>query len=145
MRRREFIFLLGGAVTIPLAQDAERARLSGVLIGVDNNVEGQARLAAVRNGMHDLGWNEGQNIQLDVRFTGGLADRARAYAAEIIKSAPDVILLRRQPRTPEGRTEALNAVSAARPLLLSLSLPPVVPSVHGFQAFCHVSNSDGLI
>jgi putative ABC transport system substrate-binding protein len=61
MRRREFIFLLGGAVAIPLAalaQDAERARLIGVLIGVDNNVEGQARLAAFRNGMHDLGWNE---------------------------------------------------------------------------------------
>jgi len=95
MRRREFTFLLGGAVAIPLAalaQQTERARLIGVLIGVDNNVEGQARLAAFRNGMHDLGWNEGQNIQLDVRFTGGLADRARAYAAEIIKSAPDVIL-----------------------------------------------------
>jgi putative ABC transport system substrate-binding protein len=95
MRRREFIFLLGGAAAIPhaaLAQQTERVRHIGVLIGVDNNAEGQARLAAFRNGMHDLGWSEGQNIQLDVRFTGGIADRARADAAELIKSAPDVIL-----------------------------------------------------
>jgi len=95
MRRREFTFLLGGAVAIPLAalaQQTERAHLIGVLIGVDNNVEGQARLAAFRNGMDDLGWREGQNIQLDVRFTGGIADRARVYATELIKSAPDVIL-----------------------------------------------------
>ena len=95
MRRREFIFVLGGAATLPLdalAQQTERVRRIGVLIGVDNNTEGQARLAAFRNGMDDLGWREGQNIQLDVRFTGGIADRARAYAAELIKSAPDVIL-----------------------------------------------------
>ncbi len=70
MRRREFIFLLAGAAAIPhaaLAQQAERVRRIGVLIGLDNNAEGQARLAAFRNGMHDLGWSEGQNIQLDVR------------------------------------------------------------------------------
>jgi putative tryptophan/tyrosine transport system substrate-binding protein len=95
MRRRDFISLLVGAATIPfpaLAQQTERVYRVGVLIGVGNDAEGQLRLAAFRNGLHDLGWSEGQNIQLDVRFTDGIADRARTYAAELIKSAPDVIL-----------------------------------------------------
>ena len=95
MRRREFVFLFGGAAAIPLAalaQQIENLHRIGVLIGVDNDAEGQARLAAFRKGIHDLGWNEGENIQLDVRFTGGTADRARTYAAELINSAPDVIL-----------------------------------------------------
>ena len=67
-------------------------RRIGVLIGVDNDVEGQARLAAFRKGMLDSGWSEGRDLQMDVRFTAGNADRARMYAAELIKSAPDVIL-----------------------------------------------------
>ena len=95
MKRREFISLLGGAAVVPfpaLAQQTERVPRVGVLIGVANDTEGQARFAAFRNGLHDLGWSEGQNMQLDVRFTDGIADRARTYAAELINSAPDVIL-----------------------------------------------------
>src|SRR5262249_55799605 len=45
-----------------------------------------------RKGMQDLGWNEGRNIRFDVRFSEGDAERARAYAAEIVAAAPDVIL-----------------------------------------------------
>jgi putative ABC transport system substrate-binding protein len=96
MRRREFITLFGGAVAaLPLAaraQQDEHVRRIGVLIGVKDDSEGQARLAAFRNGMRDLGWTEGRNIQMDVRFTGGVADRAETYGAELVKSAPDVIL-----------------------------------------------------
>ena len=96
MRRRDFIKVVGGvAVTWPVAaraQQGERMRRIGVLIGVEDDVEGQARLAAFRKGMLDSGWSEGRNLQMDVRFTAGNADRARIYAAELIKSAPDVIL-----------------------------------------------------
>src|SRR5262249_20143140 len=63
-----------------------------VLIGVEDDTEGQARLAAFQKGMHDLGWSEGRDLQMDVRFASGDADRARAYGAELIRSAPDVIL-----------------------------------------------------
>jgi putative ABC transport system substrate-binding protein len=42
--------------------------------------------------MHDLGWSEGRDTEIDVRFAAGDADRARAYWAELIRSAPDVIL-----------------------------------------------------
>ena len=95
MRRRDFITLLGSVAAWSLAahaQQPERVRRVGVLIGVEDDAEGKARLAAFRKGMQDLGWNEGQNVQVDVRFTGGIADRARVYAAELIRSAPDVIL-----------------------------------------------------
>jgi putative tryptophan/tyrosine transport system substrate-binding protein len=95
MRRRDFITLLGSVAACSIAahaQQPERVRRVGVLIGVEDDAEGKARLAAFRKGMQDLGWKEGQNVQVDVRFTGGIADRARVYAAELIGSAPDVIL-----------------------------------------------------
>src|SRR5262249_53519152 len=61
-------------------------------IAVADDAEGQARFAAFRKGMHDLGWSDGRDIEMDVRFVAGDADRARAYSAELIRSAPDVIL-----------------------------------------------------
>jgi putative tryptophan/tyrosine transport system substrate-binding protein len=96
MRRREFIAFMGTALAAyPLtvgAQQYERARRIAVLIGVEDDAEGRARLAAFRKGMHDLGWSEGRDMQMDVRFASGDADRARAYGAELIGWAPDVIL-----------------------------------------------------
>jgi len=96
MRRREFIAFIGAAsAAYPLAVGAQqyaRARRIAVLIGVEGDAEGRVRLAAFRNGMHNLGWSEGHDIQVDVRFAAGDADRARAYGAELIGWAPDVIL-----------------------------------------------------
>ena len=74
------------------AQQNERTRRIAVLIGVEDDAEGQARLAAFQKGLHDLGWSEGRDMQMDVRFASGDADLARAYGAELIRSAPDVIL-----------------------------------------------------
>jgi putative tryptophan/tyrosine transport system substrate-binding protein len=95
MRRREFITFMGAALAacpLPVGAQNERTRRIAVLIGVEDDAEGQARLAAFRKGMRDLGWSEGRDMQIDVRFASGDADRARAYGAELIRSAPDVIL-----------------------------------------------------
>jgi len=96
MRRREFITFIGAALAAyPItvsAQQNERARRIAVLIGIEDDAEGQARLAAFRKGMHDLGWSEGRDMQMDVRFGSGDADRIRAYGAELIRGTPDVIL-----------------------------------------------------
>jgi len=96
MRRREFITFIGATfAAYPLAVDAqqnERSRRIAVLIAVADDAEGQARFAAFRKGMHDLGWSDGRDIEMDVRFVAGDVDRARAYSAELILSAPDVIL-----------------------------------------------------
>ena len=64
-------------------------RRIGVLIGVADDVEGQSRLAVFRKGMLNSGWSEGRDLQMDVRFTAGNADRARIYAAELVKLAPE--------------------------------------------------------
>src|SRR5438445_8493544 len=98
MKRREFITLLGGgaAATWPIAaraQQDERMRRIGVLLGLGaNDPEGQARIGAFLQALQQLGWTDGRNIQILRRFTDGDADRARAYAAELVALAPDLVL-----------------------------------------------------
>jgi putative ABC transport system substrate-binding protein len=82
MRRREFIVSFGGAaVAWPLAafgQQPEAMRRIGVLMStrVDDPL-GKARLSAFLNGLQPLGWAEGRNVRVDIRWTGGNADDIR--------------------------------------------------------------------
>jgi ABC-type uncharacterized transport system substrate-binding protein len=97
MRRREFITLLGGvAAAWPLAaraQQPERVRRVGVLMsGNEATPEQQARLAAFRAGLQKLGWRDGANAQLHVRWSAGNTDNQQASAAELVGLLPDVIL-----------------------------------------------------
>jgi putative ABC transport system substrate-binding protein len=96
MRRRDFITLVGGAATWPLAaraQQRERMRRIGVLMNLAaDDVEGQARLAAFLQGLQDAGWAVGRNVRIDLRWGGGDVDRFRKQAAELIAFSPDVIL-----------------------------------------------------
>jgi putative tryptophan/tyrosine transport system substrate-binding protein len=96
MKRREFVMLLGGAAAAwPLAGHAQLAPLRRVGIFMDlseQDPEGQARVAAFRKGLHDLGWIEGRNVRFDTRWTGGDPARMRRLAAEIVGLAPEVIM-----------------------------------------------------
>jgi putative tryptophan/tyrosine transport system substrate-binding protein len=96
VKRREFITLLGGAVSWPLvarAQQRERMRRIGVLMSLDaDDPEGQARLTAFVQGLQELGWTDGRNVQIDYRWPAGDAERIRRYAAELAALAPDIIL-----------------------------------------------------
>ena len=95
MRRRKFITLLGSAAAWPLAaraQQGERMRRIGVLTSVAEDSESKALQAAFRQGLEQLGWTDGRNVQIDTRFGQGNADRIRKYAAELVALAPDVIL-----------------------------------------------------
>ena len=96
MRRREFIALVGGAAAWPLAaraQQGERMRRIGVLMNLAaDDAEGQARLATFRQGLQQLGWIEGRNAHLDIRWGAGDAERFRRYAAELVALVPDLIL-----------------------------------------------------
>ena len=96
MRRRAFIKLLGAAAAAsPLAahaQQPERVRRIGVLMGLaENDPEGQARVAAFRQGLEQLGWTDGLNARIDYRWAAGEGSRAVTYAAELVAFAPDVI------------------------------------------------------
>lgn len=97
MRRRDFIKgVAGSAITWPLAaraQQSNRMRRVGLLMGYpEGDAEGQANLAAFRRGLEELGWVEGRNIQIDVRWGGADPEKARTLAKELISMTPDVIV-----------------------------------------------------
>jgi putative ABC transport system substrate-binding protein len=97
MRRRDFIkAIAGSAMTWPLAaraQQPEGLRRIGVLISTrEDDPDGQARAALLRQGLSELGWTEGRNIHIDYRWAGGDAARAKADAAELVSQKPEVIV-----------------------------------------------------
>jgi len=93
VKRREFITLLGGAAAWPVAaraQQPERMRRIGVLIGSADNVDARALFAEFQQALEQLGWTYGRNIQIDIRW-GSDPERAIAYAKELVRLSPDVI------------------------------------------------------
>jgi len=97
MRRRQFIALLGGAAaTWPFAasaQQRERLRRVAILLGTARDVPGaQDRDTAFFEAFEELGWTNGRNVQIEVRWSEGNDVKARKYADELIALAPDVIL-----------------------------------------------------
>jgi putative ABC transport system substrate-binding protein len=96
IRRREFITLLGGATAWPLrarAQQSRTMRRIGVLMNLAaDDPEAPIRLAALLQGLQQLGCTVGQNVQIDYRWGAGNADLMRKHAAELAALAPDVIL-----------------------------------------------------
>jgi putative ABC transport system substrate-binding protein len=102
MRRREFLGVLGSTVAAwPVAaraQERVRVRRIGVImIYAEADPEGQARLFALRDRLHKLGWTEGSNIQINVRWAAGQSDRMRADALEFVNMPVDVIVANSTP------------------------------------------------
>jgi ABC-type uncharacterized transport system substrate-binding protein len=96
VKRRDFITLLGGAVTWPLAaraQHPEQMRRIAVLLSLAaGDPEGQARVEAFRQALRHLGWIEDRNVRFDIRWGAGDAELYRRHVAELIALSPDVIL-----------------------------------------------------
>ena len=102
MKRREFMILLGGVAAWPLAaraQQPDRVRRVGVLMGIADDFEGQARIAVFRQALQALGWSEGRNIQFIYRWSGGDLAHARQFAKELLDLRSDVILTNSTPAT----------------------------------------------
>src|ERR1700674_2985047 len=96
MRRREFIAGFTGAAVWPItarAQQADRMRRIGVLIDYgENDPEAKAFLSGFTRGLAELGWTDGRNLRMDVRWAAGNVDRMRMLAKELVDLQPDVIL-----------------------------------------------------
>ena len=93
MRRRELITLAAGALAWPVAARAQRERAQRIAVMMTNaadDPEGLARVTAFRQGLRELGWVEGQNLQIDWYWSGGDIGRIHANAAEVAASAPDL-------------------------------------------------------
>jgi putative tryptophan/tyrosine transport system substrate-binding protein len=108
MGRREFITLVGAtAVAWPLAARADQMRRIGVLMGyAENDPEGQARVAAFREGLQKLGWSEGRNMRIDTRSaTPGDAESRAHFAQELVALQPDLILSHGTPGTATMRQQ----------------------------------------
>src|SRR4051812_197654 len=95
MQRRDFMTFLAATVAgFPRgANSASRIRHIGVLMGVEAaDASAQARVAAFREGLSELGWTEGRDLRIDVRWAAGDTQRMRAEAAALVGEAPDAIL-----------------------------------------------------
>jgi ABC transporter substrate binding protein len=101
MQRREFITLLGGAAAWPLAARAQQldvVRRIGVLTGfAESDQEGQAFVAAFREGLQKLGWAEGRNIRIDYRWAALDTELMQRFAKELVALQPDLILTQSTP------------------------------------------------
>jgi putative ABC transport system substrate-binding protein len=123
--RREFIRLCGGAAAAwpfaARAQQSERMRRIGVLMpAARTDLVFQARLSAFLQGLQQLGWTDGRNVQLEYRWAAGNSDETRRYAMELVALAPDVILA--SGSAPVG---ALQEATRSVPIVFATAADPV--------------------
>ncbi len=101
MRRRTFITWIGGGAALPLvarAQQREQMRRIGVLIPWDENDPlMNARIPAFTRALADLGWADGRNVRMVLRWTSGDANRIRGFAQELVGLYPDIIVEQSRP------------------------------------------------
>src|SRR6516162_11405764 len=96
--RRELLAALGSAAAWPLAARAqqgerERVRRIGILMVVgESGPQGHARLDPFVRRLTELGWTDGRNVRLDIRWAAGDAEPYRRYARELVALSPDVIV-----------------------------------------------------
>ncbi|MFZ1093683.1 MAG: ABC transporter substrate-binding protein [Xanthobacteraceae bacterium] len=96
MKRRDFITLIGSTAAWPFAasaQQPERMRVIGILLGIaKDDPDYQPWISAFRQALQELGWIEGRNVRMDIRWATADPGEIRKQAAELAASAPDVIL-----------------------------------------------------
>jgi putative tryptophan/tyrosine transport system substrate-binding protein len=112
MRRRDFITLIGGtAATWPVAaraQQVDRIRRIGVLMGGSENPETHLDVVALQKGCENLGWTAGHNAQIEVRWAGGDVAIMRTQAAELVAWRPQVVVTQATPATLAFREATRN-------------------------------------
>ena len=124
MKRRDFISLIGGsAVVWPViarAQQGSGERLIGVLSPISEDAAFR-NVEALRTGLRDLGYFEGRNIKLEIRYAGGAIERLPQLASELVKLNPDVIVA----GSPPAAIAVRNATRTI-PIIMNSSPDPVV-------------------
>ena len=146
MRRRELLILIATAAgpNIVGAQQEKPRRRVGVLTGnIETDPDAQTRVQAFKQGLADLGWIEGRNLHIEVRWPGPDVARQQAYARELVALAPDVILATSTPTTRALRdtTQTIPVVfvglsdPVATGIVSNIARPEV--NVTGFMLYEH--------
>ena len=128
VKRREFITLLGGAAAWPLAAHAQQPmrRIAVLLASHDTDAENQARLQALLRALQQLGWTDGRNLRIDIRWAGGSAPRTQEIVAEFVALVPDVAVV-----SGSVATAAIKRATASIPVVFALVNEP---DTQGFVA-----------
>jgi putative tryptophan/tyrosine transport system substrate-binding protein len=123
-KRRDFITLLGGAAAWPVAaraQQSERTRRIGVLVSVsESDPQGQRWLHALLEGLRELGWKRGSNIDVDIRWGDSDNTRIRTIAKELVAAKPEVVQVISTPGTA-----AVLAATRTIPVVFAIVSDPV--------------------
>jgi len=143
MMRRQFITLLGGTAAWPLAARAQQPRRVGVLMAAyaQTDREGQARITAFLDTFQRLGWTDGRNVRIEYRWGAGDAERIKGSVTELVRLAPDVIVVATSPALTELQrltsTIPIVFIQVSDPVgsgfVAGLALPG--GNITGFQSF----------
>ena len=124
MRRREFIAFVGSAAAWPLAARAQPpagTRRIGVLMNFRPEAsEGQARVTALTQELQKFGWNEGDNVRIDIRWPGDDFELYRKFSEELVGLQPDVLLASASPGVA-----TLQRVTRSVPIVFANVVDPV--------------------
>jgi putative tryptophan/tyrosine transport system substrate-binding protein len=145
MRRREFIAGLGGSAVWPAvvrAQQGDRVQRIGVLMpGNETDPLAKARVTAFTQALADLGWTDGRDVRMDLRWSGGDTNRIRAFAQELVGLEPAIILTNGTPATRavqrETRTIPIVFVNVGDPVASGIvaALNQASGNITGFASF----------
>jgi putative ABC transport system substrate-binding protein len=128
MIRREFITLIGGAAAWPLAaraQQGDRVRRIGMLLTLDeNDPVAKARLSAFTQALAGLGWTDGRNLRMELRWGGHDTNRIPALAQELVGLQPDIILA-----NTTAATVALQRETRTVPIVFMGVVDPVATGI----------------
>jgi len=121
-RRRDFVALLGGAAAAwPLAARGQQSRLVGMLRpGDGNDPDAKIQNALFTQGLAELGWVEGRNLRIDVRWAAGNVDRMRMLARELAELRPDVIVV-----SSEVATKVVQEQTRTIPIIFVFAGDPI--------------------
>jgi putative tryptophan/tyrosine transport system substrate-binding protein len=145
MRRRAFISLLGCAAAWPIAAHAQQGghvRRIGVLVPFDeNDPVAKTYVSAFRQALADLGWTDGRNVQMELRWGGDDSNRIRPLAQELVGLQPDIIVTNSTPTTValqrETRTIPIVFAALSDPVASGIVARPDHPggNITGFASY----------
>ena len=127
MKRREFLGALGSVAAWPAvtrAQQSTTRRIAVLMATKETDPEGRSRLDAFLQSFRQLGWEDGRNVSIEIRWANGSSERTRDIAAELVAAKPDVIVANSTPSA-----HAMKRATSTIPVVFVLVNEPVAQGI----------------